>query len=72
MLPCAPLARPSLHSHRRIHKPFVSPALARRAIAPASGREDLGFRNLSYGMSAGRPVQNMNLTGPMLTFSWRW
>jgi hypothetical protein len=29
----------------------------------------LGFRNLSYEMSAGKPVQNMNLTGPILTFS---
>ena len=65
MLRCAPLARPSLHRHRR-------PPLARRAIAPARAREDLGFRNLPYGMSAGKPVQNMNLTGPMLTFSWRW
>jgi hypothetical protein len=32
----------------------------------------LGFRNLSYDMSAGKPVQNMNLTGPILTFNWRW
>lgn len=72
MVRCAALARPSLHGHRRTHKPFAPPPLASRAIAPARAREDLGFRNLSYGMSAGRPVQNMNLTGPMLTFSWRW
>jgi hypothetical protein len=27
----------------------------------------LGFRNLSYDMSAGKPVQNMRLTGAILT-----
>jgi hypothetical protein len=32
----------------------------------------LGFRNLSYDMSAGKPVQNMNMTGPMLAFNLRW
>ena len=32
----------------------------------------LGFRNLSYDMSAGKPVQNMSMTGPILTFNWRW
>jgi hypothetical protein len=49
------------------------PPLARRAIAPARARKDLGFRNLSYLRDErSQAVENMNLTGPMLTFSWRW
>jgi hypothetical protein len=32
----------------------------------------LGFRNLSYDMTAGKPIQNVSMTGPILTFNWRW
>ena len=32
----------------------------------------LAFRNLSYDMSTGKPVQNMSLTGPLLALDWRW
>ena len=32
----------------------------------------LGFRNLSYDMTAGKPIQNVSMTGPILTFNWHW
>ena len=32
----------------------------------------LGFRNLSYDMSAGKLAQNVSMTGPLLAFNWRW
>lgn len=37
-----------------------------------SGSMILGLRKLSYGMSSGKPVQNMNLTGPIRTFNRCW
>jgi hypothetical protein len=40
--------------------------------ARCTGSTVLGFRKLSYGMSSCKPVQNMNLTGPILTFNRRW
>jgi len=32
----------------------------------------LGFRNLSYDMSAGKLAQNVSMTGPLLALNWRW
>ena len=38
----------------------------------AGMRTSLGFRNLSYDQSGDKPVQNVNMTGPLIAVNFRW